>query len=96
MEHLHLLSVCVCACLITVQLFTTPWTIALQAPLSKEFSRQEWSKLPFPSPVDLPDPGIEPTSPVSPVLQADSLPDKPSGNHPQPHNFYRDNLIPKP
>ena len=49
-----------------------PWTVACQAPLSMEFSRQEyWSGLPFPSPGDLPDPGIEPGSPA---LQADSLP----------------------
>ena len=45
---------------------------AYQADLSMEFSRQEyWSRLPFPSPGDLPDPGIEPGSPA---LQADSLP----------------------
>ena len=50
----------------------TPWTVAHQAPLSMGFSRQEcWSGLPFPSPEDLPDPGIEPRSPA---LQADSLP----------------------
>ena len=50
----------------------TPWTIAFQAPLSIGFSRQEyWSGLPFPSPGDLPDPGIEPRSPV---WQANSLP----------------------
>ena len=50
----------------------TPWTIDLQAPLSMEFSRQEyWSGLPLPSPEDLPDPGVEPGSPT---LQADSLP----------------------
>ena len=50
----------------------TPWTVACQAPLSVEFSRQEYcSGLPFPSPGDLPDPGIEPGSPA---LQADSLP----------------------
>ena len=49
----------------------TPWTIAHQAPLSMGFSRQEhWSGLPFPSPGDLPDPGIELRSPT---LQADSL-----------------------
>ena len=49
-----------------VQLFVTPWTVAYQTPLSMEFSRQEhWSELPFPSPGDLPDPGTEPTSPVS-------------------------------
>ena len=53
-------------------LFVTPWTIAHQAPLSMEFSRQEyWSRLPFPTPGSLPDPGIEPTSPP---WQAYSLP----------------------
>ena len=56
-----------------VQLSVTPWIVARQAPLSMEFSRQDyWSGLPFPSPGDLPDPGIEPGSPA---LQADSLPD---------------------
>jgi len=56
-----------------VQLFATPWTVPHQAPLSMEFSRQEyWSRLPFPSPGDLPDPGISPMSPASPALQADS------------------------
>ena len=50
-------------------------TVALQAPLSMGFPRQEyWNGLPCPSPVALPDPGIEPTSPVSIALQADSLP----------------------
>ena len=49
----------------------TPWTVACQAPQSIGFSRQEyWSGLPFPSPGDLPDPGIEPGTPA---LQADSL-----------------------
>ena len=48
----------------------TPWTVAHQAPLSMGFSRQEyWSGLPFPSPGDLPNPGIKPRSPA---LQADS------------------------
>ena len=52
-----------------------PWTVAYQAPLSMGFSRQEyWSGLPFPSPGDLPNPGIEPGSPA---LQADALPSKP-------------------
>ena len=51
---------------------TTPWTVAHQAPLSMGFSRQEyWSGLPFPSPGDLPSPGIEPRSPA---LQENSLP----------------------
>ena len=59
-----------------VLLFVTPWTIAHQAPLSMEFPRQEYSsELPFPSPGDLPDPGIKPTSPA---LQADSLSAEPS------------------
>ena len=53
----------------------TPWTIAHQAPLSMEFSRQEyWNGLPFSSPGDPPDPGMEPGSPT---LQADSLPSEP-------------------
>ena len=61
-----------CYLLSHVRLFENPWTIASQAPLSMEFSRQEyWSGLPFPSPEDLPDTGIKPGSPVS---QADSLP----------------------
>ena len=47
------------------QTLATPWTVACQAPLSMGFSRQEyWSGLPFPSPGDLPDPGIEPGSPA--------------------------------
>ena len=53
-----------------VRLFATPWPVAYQASCSMGFSRQEyWSGLPFPSPGDLPDPGIEP---VSPALQADT------------------------
>ena len=49
-----------------VRLFATPWTVTCQAPLSTGFSRQEyWSVLPFPSPEDLPHPGIEPGSPAS-------------------------------
>ena len=54
--------------------FATPWTVACQALLSMEFPRQEyWSGLPFPSPGDLPNPGIKPTSPVSLALQVSSL-----------------------
>ena len=57
--------------LIRVWLLAT-WTVACQIPLSMEFPRQEyWSRLPFPSPGDLPNPGVEPGSPA---LQADSLP----------------------
>ena len=59
----------VCAQLLScVQLCVTLWTASCQALLSMGFSRQEWNKLPFPPPGDLPDPGIEPTSPVSPAL----------------------------
>ena len=61
-----------------VQLFVTPWTVDCQVPLSMGFSRREyWSGLPFLSPGDLPNPGIEPRSPT---LQADSLPSEPPGN----------------
>ena len=61
-----------------VQLFATPRTVAYQAPPSMGFSRQEcWSGLPFPSPGDLPDPGIEPGAPA---LQADALPSEVSVN----------------
>ena len=58
-------------------IFVTPWTVAYQACPSMGFSRNEWwSGLPFPSPGDLPDPGIEPRSPA---LQADALPSEPPG-----------------
>ena len=74
------LCVCVCVCVFMcvcqlpshVLLFETPWTVALQAPLSMEFSQQEYQNgLPFPSPGDLLDSRIKPRSPA---LQADSLP----------------------
>ena len=62
-----------------VQLFATSWTVAHQAPWSMGFSRQEyWSGLPFPSPGDLPNPGIKPTSTA---LQADALTYEPPGNN---------------
>ena len=60
-----------------VRLFVTPWTVAHQAPPSTRFSSQAyWSGLPFPSPGDLPDPGINPRSPA---LQADTLTSEPPG-----------------
>ena len=60
-----------------VQLFATPWTATYQAPLSMGLSRQGyWSGLPFPSPEDLPDPGIEPGSPT---LHTNALPSEPPG-----------------
>ena len=69
-----------------VQLFATPWTVAYQASPSMGFSRQEhWSGLPFPSPGDLPDPGIEPGSLA---LEADALTSEPTG---KPEIEYRCN-----
>ena len=66
-----------------VQLFVTQWSIAYQAPRSMGFSRQEyWSGMPFPSPGDLPDPGIEPGSPA---LQTDALPSEPPGKPQAPN-----------
>ena len=60
-----------------VRLFEIPWTVAYQVSLPMGFSRQEYvSGLPFHSPGDLPDPGIEPRSPT---LQADALPSEPPG-----------------
>ena len=60
-----------------VRLFATPWAVAYQAPLSMGFSRQQsWSGLPFPSPGDLPNPGIEPGSPA---LQTNALLSAPPG-----------------
>ena len=60
-----------------VQLFASPWTVDHQAPPSMEFYRQEyWSGLPFPSPGDLSNPGIEPGFPS---FWADALPSEPPG-----------------
>ena len=68
-----------CWSLSHVRLFATPWIVAHQAPLSMEFSRQEyWSSLLFPSPGDIPD--LE-SKPRSPALQADSLLSEPPGKH---------------
>ena len=65
--------VCVCKSLSRVQLFASPWIVACEAPLSVEFSRQRyWSRLAFPSPGDLPNPGIKPRFSA---LQAYSLPE---------------------
>ena len=64
---------CVCVCVVCtfshVHLFVTSWTVVCQAPLSMEFSRQEyWSGLPFPTPGHLPQPGIETESLASSAL----------------------------
>ena len=62
-----------------VQLFVTPWTVAFQASLSVEFLRQKyWSRLPFPFPGDIPDPGIKPLSPeLADGFFITELPEKP-------------------
>ena len=60
---------CMLSCSVVADSFAPPWTVACQAPLSMEFSRQEyWSGLPFSPPGDLPDPGTEPMSLMSPTL----------------------------
>ena len=68
--YIHIIDVCA-KCMLSrvshVQLFATLWTVALQAPLSVGFSRQEcWSGFPFPPPVGLPNPGIKPVAPAPP------------------------------
>ena len=70
-----------CAQLLScIQLFATPWIVACQAPLSMGFSGQEyWNRLPFPSPGDLPDPGIKPKFPtLAGGLFTTEQPEKPS------------------
>ena len=68
-----------------VQLFATPWTIACQAPPSTGFFKHVfWSGLPFPSPRDLPNPGIKPRSPT---LQTGALPSEPPGK-PKFYKYY--------
>ena len=72
---IHLIPAVKVKLLIHVRLFATPWTVAYQAPPTMGFSRQQsWSGLPFPSPGDLPNPGIKPRSPA---LQTDALPSEP-------------------
>ena len=79
------MCVCVCVC-VCVQLLNhnrlcTPWTVACQAPLSVGFPRQEyWSGLSCPTPGDLPNPGIEPTSPA---LTGGFFTDEPPGKPPK-------------
>ena len=73
-----------------VRLFVIPWTVASQALQSMGFSRQEyWSGLPFPSPGDLPDPGIEPRSPA---LQAGALPSELPGKPTSQNGHHQKNL----
>ena len=73
-----------------VQLFVTPWTVAQQVPLSMGFLKQEnWSGLPFPSPRDLPDPGIKP---ACPALAGRFFTAEPPGKH-LGHTYTQDLLL---
>ena len=75
-----------------IRLFAIAWTVAYQAPLSMGFPRQEyWSGLPFPSPGDLPNPGIEPRSPA---LQADALTSEPPGKPVGVYSYSKNISIP--
>ena len=78
---------CVCARAQSCPTFRDPWTVALQAPLSIEFSRQEyWSGLPFPTLGHLPNPGIKPVSLASPTLAGRFFTTVPSGKHNNIHS----------
>ena len=92
MEGTYLNMLCVCQSLSSDLLLAIPQTVAFQAPLSMELSRQEyWSGLPFPSPGDLLDSGIESGSPA---LQADSLPSEVQGKpNPCIQSSKTDNLL---
>jgi len=81
------------ACVLNrVQLFATLWTVAHQAPLSVRFSRQEyWSGLPCPPPGDIPDPGIQPTSPTS-ALSGRFFTTQPQGNLGKGHSLFQNNV----
>src|SRR5574341_945454 len=81
MWYIQTMEYC-CCCLITMSdSFVTLWTVAHQAPLPMGFPRQEyWNGLPFPSPGDLPDPRIEPTSLVSPALAGRFFTTEPLGS----------------
>ena len=77
MKCYYLCAVLACS---VIQLFSTPWTVARQAPLSLEFFRQEyWSGLPFPIPGDLTDPGLKSVFLASPVLASGSFTTEPPG-----------------
>ena len=73
---LTMFSLCVCACPFSrVRFFVIPWTVTRDAPLSMEFSMQEyWSVLPFPTPGDLPNPGFKPKAHMLPALAGGFLP----------------------
>ena len=83
-----------CQLLSHVQLCVTPWTVARQVPLSMEFSSQEyWSGQPFPTPGDLPDPGIKPTCLVAPALADGLFTTAPPEKHPPPNGTNVKSLV---
>ena len=88
--HSFFMHACLLSCYVMSDSFVTPWTISHQVPLSMGFSRQEyWSKLPFPSPGDLPNLGIQPVSPVSPALAGGFLaPEPPGTSHKKEWDIY--------
>ena len=78
--HLYRISYIHACILSRVRFFVTSWTVARQAPLSMGFSRQEyWNGLPFPTPGELADPGIKPTSSVAPALTGRCFTTEPPG-----------------
>ena len=82
----QILSLVPASMLSHVQLFETMWTIVCQVPLFMEFSKQEyWSGLPYPTPGDLPDPGVKSTSLASPALAGRFLTTAPPG---KPHSAW--------
>ena len=90
-ERIYILHADMLSCFSPVQLFVTLWTVAHQSPLSMGFSRQEYrSGLLCPPPGNLPDPGIEPVSPMAPALQVDSLPLSHQGS---PSKYTREYLL---
>ena len=85
--YIHV-CLCVPSLFSCIRLFATLWTVACQALLSMGFPRQEyWNGLPFPPPGDLPDPGMEPTSPASPspALAGSFFTTEPLGKHTHTH-----------
>ena len=91
-HNYFLFYVYVCCMFSHIWIFMTPWTIACKTPLSMEFSRQKyWHGLPFPSPGDLPDPGIKPTSLAPPALAGRFFTTEPPGK--PPFSFYRKLLL---
>ena len=87
------MHVCMLSCFSHIQLFATPWTVALQAPLPMGFSRQEyWNGLPCPPPGDIPSPGIELKSCTSSALTGEFFTMSTTGEF-QVHIFFKSHSI---